>query len=444
MVDWIQKFAGAFALALTLAAPAQAVPKIEQWHTPNGAEVLFVQAPDLPMLDIRIVFDAGSARDGELPGLAKLTNAVLDQGAGPWSADQIAERMESAGAELGNASLRDMAYVSLRTLTEPEALKTALETLAQVTAAPRFAQPDVDRTLEAMHATLKSQEQSPGSIVQRRFMEAVYGEHPYAIHSDGTEASLEALTPQLARAFHQRFYVAKNALVALVGAVGRKQAAAIAEQLTAGLPAGEPAPELPAPQPLSEPSTIEVPYPSAQSHIRIGQVGLHRGDPDYFPLYVGNHVLGGSGLVSLLGDEVREKRGLSYSIYSYFSPMHVDGPFLMGAQTKNAQSAEAQAVMMDTLRKFVEQGPEPDDLERSKKNITGGFPLDIASNSKILGYLAMIGFYDLPLDYLDRLVDRVEAVDAKAIQHAFQRRVHPDRMVTVVVGRKVEQASAKQ
>ncbi len=439
----MRSLAGALTLALTLVGPTQATPEIQHWQTQSGAKVLFVEAPDLPMLDIRIVFDAGSARDGDTPGLAKLTNAVLDQGAGPWSADEIAQRMESVGAELGNDSLRDMAYLSLRTLTEPAPLKTALETLTQVLTAPRFALSDVDRILQAMGATLKSQQQSPGAIVKRRFMQALYGDHPYAIHSDGTEASLAALTPEQARAFHRRLYVANNAVVAMVGAVQRPQAEAIAEQLTAALPAGEPAPKLPEPEPLSEARSVKVAFPSAQSHLRIGQIGMRRGDPDYFPLYVGNHVLGGSGLVSRLGEEVREKRGLSYSVYSYFSPMHADGPFMMGAQTQNAQALQAQTVMMDTLRRFIEHGPEAADLARSKKNITGGFPLDIASNSKILGYLAMIGFYDLPLDYLDNFVQRIEAVDAAAIREAFQRRLHPERMLTVVVGRQVEPAESK-
>ena len=166
----------------------------------------------------------------------------------------------------------------------------------------------------------------------------------------------------------------------------------------------------------------------------MGQPGMQRGDPDYFVLYVGNHILGGSGLVSQLSEEVREKRGLSYSVYSYFSPMRRNGPFLVGAQTQNSKVQQAIDVMRATLRNYIDQGPTQDELDAAKQNITGGFPLRISSNSRIVEYLAMMGFYRLPLDYLDRFVERVNAVTREQIHEAFQRRLNLDRFVTVVVG----------
>ena len=150
---------------------------------------------------------------------------------------------------------------------------------------------------------------------------------------------------------------------------------------------------------------------------------------------MGNHVLGGSGLVSILADEIREKRGLSYSVYSYFMPMREPGLFQLGLQTKNAQAEEALQVLRETLEKFVEEGPTQEQLQAAKQNITGGFPLRISSNSKIVEYLAVIGFYDLPLDYLDTFTGKVEAVTAEQIRDAFKRRIDPRRMVTVEVGR---------
>jgi zinc protease len=178
----------------------------------------------------------------------------------------------------------------------------------------------------------------------------------------------------------------------------------------------------------------QIDFPSSQTHLYVGQPGMRRGDPDYFPLYVGNHILGGSGLVSILMHEVREKRGLSYSTYSYFAPMAERGPMIMGLQTKNEQADEARGVLLDTLRRFVDQGPTDDELEAAVKNITGGFPLRIASNSNVVQYLAMIGFYDLPLDYLDQFNGRVMAVTKEQIRDAYQRRVHPDRLAIVLVG----------
>jgi zinc protease len=219
-----------------------------------------------------------------------------------------------------------------------------------------------------------------------------------------------------------------------VGALGRKQAEALAERVSSGMQAGEPAPALPQVADLKQASNNTVQFPSSQSHILLGQPGMHRGDPDYFALYVGNHIFGGSGLVSLLAEEVREKRGLSYSVYSYFSPMRADGPFVMGAQTKNDQAQLALDVMRKTLSDYIQRGPTDKELKESKQNITGGFPLTISSNGKIVEYISMIGFYKLPLDHLDTFVSKVNAVTKEQIKDAFKRRVHPDKFVTVVVG----------
>jgi zinc protease len=161
---------------------------------------------------------------------------------------------------------------------------------------------------------------------------------------------------------------------------------------------------------------------------------MARVDPDYFPLYVGNFILGGSGLVSRLSDEIREKRGLSYSAYSYLYPMREPGPFILGLQTRNTQADAALKVLRETLKRFVEKGPTEDELIAAKKNISGGFPLRLDSNRDILEYLSVIGFYGLPLDWLETYVPNVEAVTAESIRDALRRRIKPAEMVTVVVG----------
>ena len=421
------------AVTLLLAPPLWAGPQIQSWHTANGARVLFVAAPELPMLDVRVVLDAAGAREAK-PGVASLTSAMLTQGAGEWNADQIAERMEGVGSEMGSSSLRDMAWVSLRTLTREPALSTSLETMSQVLGHPTFAPADLERLRKATLVALRQSEQKPGSVGKKAFYRAVYGEHPYAGDPLGTRESVEALTREDLLSHYNRYYVAKNAVVAIVGAVSREQAQKIAEQVTVGLAAGAAAPQLP---PVADPAAARLQrldFPSSQSHLYIGQPGMSRGDPDYFALYVGNHVLGGNGLVSLLSEEVREKRGLSYSVYSYFLPMQERGPFMMGLQTKNAQAEQAREVLLETLQRFMEQGPTAEELTAAKQNITGGFPLRISSNSKIVEYLSLIGFYDLPLDYLDRFNSRVEAVTAGQIRDTFGRRLHPEHFVTIVVG----------
>ena len=420
--------------ALGLSLPAAATPKIQDWRTESGAKVLYAPAPDLPMVDVRIVFDAGSARDGGEPGLAAMTADMLTEGAGGLDADTIAERVESVGAELGTGAGRDMAYASLRSLTEPDALGTALDVMTRVLAAPDFPQADLERVRANKLVALRQQEQDPSSVAGRALYHAVYGQHPYASDPEGNRESVAAIGRDDLVRFHRRYFTAPNATVAIVGAVDRAQAEVIAELLTAGLPDGPPPPPLPPVADLAASAIEHIDFPSSQTHLAMGQPGMRRGDPDYFPLYVGNHILGGSGLVSILMDEVRERRGLSYSAYSYFEPLAERGPLILGLQTKNATANEAEAVMRDVLERFVAEGPTEDELDAAVKNITGGFPLRIASNGKIVQYLSLIGFYDLPLDYLDRLPERVSAVTVEQIRDAFRRRVHPDRLAVVMVG----------
>jgi zinc protease len=429
-------------VALGLAAPVAATPNIETWQTSAGAEVLYAPAPDLPMVDVRIAFDAGSARDGDRPGLASMTANMLTEGAGGLDADTIAERIESVGAELGTGAGRDMAYASLRSLTQSDALRVAVEILTKILAVPDFPQGDLERVRANTLVGLRQQEQNPGSVGSRALYRAVYGAHPYASDPDGTLDSVAAIEREDLVAFHRRYYTPANATVAIVGDLDRAQAEVLAELLTAGLPHGAGPEALPPVSDLDAGVVERIDFPSSQTHLYMGQPGMRRGDPDYFPLYVGNHILGGSGLVSILMDEVREQRGLSYSAYSYFAPMAERGPMIMGLQTKNAQVDEARAVMLSTLERFVAEGPTQEELQAAVKNITGGFPLRIASNAKIVQYLALIGFYDLPLDYLDNFTQRVKAVTAEQIRDAYRRRVHPDRLAVVMVGGQAEAATA--
>lgn len=427
------------ALLLCLLAPlftplAQANPDIAHWQTDNGARVYFVHTPELPMVDVRVVFDAGSARDNGHPGVAVFTNAMLAEGADGLDATTLAERFDNLGAQFSNEALRDMSVFSLRSLSDPEYLQPALANMATILAHPDFPERAVERTRNQLLVLLQSEAESPGDIASKAYMAAIYGDHPYASPSNGTLESVPAIDAATLHAFHQRYYVASNAVVAIVGNLSPEQARATAEQVVTELPAGEPAPALPAVVPLGEAVTIDITHTSSQTHILMGQPGLKRGDPDYFPLYVGNHMLGGSGLVSRISEEIREKRGLAYSAYSYFSPMRLEGPFMLGLQTRNDATEEALGVLRDTLTRFVAEGPSAEELEASKRNITGGFALRIDSNSDIVGYLAMIGFYDLPLDYLDTFNQRVEAVTLEDIKAAFRRRIDPARMVTVTVG----------
>lgn len=425
-----------FLFCCIIAAPVLAGPEIQHWQSANGAQVYFVPAPELPMVDVQLVFDAGSARDHGKPGLATFTNHMMGKGAGALDADQIAARFENVGANFGSSVERDMALFSVRSLTDNKLSAPAFDTLAMVLGKPVFADRDIERERQRMLVGLQAEKQSPGTIASKAFYQAMYGDHPYATPSGGTEEGIKAITREDMLSFYRRYYVARNATVAVVGAMERSQVEQLVDRLLAGLPTGEAAPALPQVKPLTGPQRIHIEHPSSQTHILIGQPGNYRGDPDYFTLYLGNHALGGSGLVSRLSDEIREKRGLSYSVYSYFSPLRRKGPFIMGMQTRNAQTNEGIGLLQSTLRDYLQQGMKASELKSSRMNITGGFPLRIDSNKKIVGYLAMIGFYGLPLDYLDRFNERIEAITLEQIHETMRRRLDPDNMVIVTVGGK--------
>jgi len=421
-------------MLLLAAAPLQAMQPIQHWLTANGARVYFVPAPELPMVNVNVTFAAGSARDAGHAGLAHLTSTLLDMGAAGLSADEIASRVESLGAELGTGSARDMAWVSLRSLSDAAHLQPALEIYRDVLARPDFNAADFERERKRTVMALRVSDQSPATVAEHKFFLTTYGKHPYGPRPGGTEESLAAITLEQIKDFYRQYYCARNAVVGIVGDLDRKAAEALAEQVVGQLPEGRRAAVLPPATRQEQAIEERLFHPSKQTHVLMGMPGMHRGDPDYFPLYVGNHVLGGGGLVSRLHDEVREKRGLSYSVNSSFSPMQQDGPFMLSLQTRNDQVDEALTVMRETLQQFVAKGPTAAELEAAQQNITGGFPLRIDSNSKILDYIVMIGFYGLPLDYLETFNASVMAVTREQIVEAFQRRVTPETMVTIIVG----------
>ncbi len=411
-----------------------ATPNIQTWTTSNGARVLFVEAHELPMLDVRVVFDAGAARDAVTPGVALMTNAMLPEGAGNLNANELASRFEGVGASFGNSSHRDMSVFSFRSLIDKAWLDQAIDTFSMILQKPTFPKNAFDREIKRLLVALEQKKQSPDAISSENMYKAIFGDHPYALLPEGTPESAKKLRTEDLKAFYKKYIVGKNAVVAMVGDLTTEQAKKISEQVVGGLPAGAKASRLPAVKALTKAEMIKIDFPSSQTKILLAQPGVRRGDPDYFPLYVGNHVLGGSGLVSILSNEIREKRGLSYSSYSYFSPMRVAGPFIVGLGTKNESRDEALQVMRDTLRKFVAEGITEEQLIAAKQNLTGGFALRLASNKKIVDNLSAIGFYALPLDYLDQYINKVEAVTLAQVKDAFQRRIHPDKMVTVMVG----------
>lgn len=423
------------ALGLLAVVPARAALAIQSWTQADGARVLFLPNHALPMLDVSVQFDAGQRRDpAGKAGLAELTVASLSRGvtgSDALSEAEILDGFADIAAQQHGGAGQDRAGISLRTLSAAAQRDRALDLLARMLAHPAFPQAGLERDKALTIANLREESTQPEAIAGKAFMSAAYGQHPYA--AQATEASVQAITRDDLVNFHRSHYVANRAVIALIGDISAAQARQIAAALTRDLPQGAPLPALPA---VSAPAggEVRIAHPASQSHILIGAPALVRGDADFFALTVGNYVLGGGGFVSRLTNEVREKRGLSYSIYSGFSPLAQPGPFEIALQTKKEQTAEALRVTRATLARFLQEGPSAAELKAAKDNLAGGFALRLDSNAKLLENLGVIGFYGLPLDYLDRWTERVRAVTADEVRAAFRKHVQSAGLVTVIVG----------
>jgi zinc protease len=439
---------GGAALLLCWGQAWAAIP-VQHWTHTSGAGVFLVESPTIPMVDVQIDFDAGSRRDpADKAGLAQVTagmiskgiSAVNPPGASPYDAaldeNQLGEAWADLGAGFGAGAGSDRMSFSLRSLNYPDLLPKAAQLAARQLADPAFPEAIWQRERQRLAASIREANTRPATVARRAFAPALYGSHPYGYEM--TEESLERIGVQDMVEMYRRLIQPCRAKVSIVGAVTRAQADALATTILSRLPAGasgcEPLPPVVEVAPLAAPVVREIPFASAQAHVLIVQPGYKRNDPDHFALLVGNYILGGGGFVSRLSQEVREKRGLSYSVYSYFSPGLHAGGFTIGLQTRSDQSAQAVQVSREVLERFVEEGPTEAELKAAKDNLIGGFPLLIDSNRKLLDNISNIAWNGLPLNYLDtwtRQVDRVTVADIKA---AFARKVQPQRMVTVTVG----------
>ncbi|MCG2591763.1 insulinase family protein [Ramlibacter sp. XY19] len=442
----ILRWAAPAFLAASCALPAAAALPIQKWQQASGAQVYLIESPSLPIVDVQVDVDAGERRDpADKAGLHSVTASMTSKGISARDGqpaldeNQLAEAWADLGAGFGGSASADRMSFTLRSLTYPDLLAKAVALGARQLGEPSFPDNVWQRDRQRMAAAIREADTRPGTVAGKAFQKAVYGSHPYGY--DTTEESLGRITTQDMREVYKLVQPCR-AKVSIVGAVNRAQADQIVTTLLSRLPAGTcaplpPVPEVPA---LTAAAERAIPFAAAQAQVLIGQPGYKRSDPDYFPLTVGNYTLGGGGFVSRLTTEVREKRGLSYSVYSYFNPGMHAGAFTLGLQTRPDQAAQAVEVSRDVLKRFVAEGPTEAELKAAKDFMIGGFALRIDSNSKLLDNLANIAWNDLPLDYLDTWTRQVEKVTAADIRAAFARKLQPDRMVTVVVGAPVAPA----
>ncbi len=417
---------------------------IQKFNLPSGATVFLVESPAIAMLDVQIDFDAGSRRDPfDKAGLASVTAGQAGKGVaardGKPALDEnaLGEAWADLGAQYGSSAGADRLSFSLRTLTEPDLLAKAVALAARQIGEPAFTDGVWQRDRQKAIAGLKESYTRPGTVAGRAYSQAVYGSHPYGF--EPTDTSLGRISVADMQQFYASGVQACRARISLVGAVTRAQADVIARQLLArvpqtlcaALPALAVVPEV---APLAQAVQKNIAFDAAQAQVLMGQPGYKRNDPAFFPLLVGNYILGGGGFVSRLQSEVREKRGLTYGAYSNFAPGLHAGAFTVSLQTRPDQAAQALDVARTVVKDFVANGPTEPEVKAAKDNLIGGFALLIDSNRKLLGNISNIAWNDLPLDYLDTWTQQIGKVTAQDIKTAMAAKLQPDKMVTIVLG----------
>ena len=434
----------ATAILCTFSGYSLAAIPIQKWTLPNGATVFLVESPAIAMLDVQIDFDAGSRRDPlDKAGLASATAGQAGNGvaarAGLPALDEnaLGEAWADLGAQYGSSAGSDRMSFSLRSLTEPDLLAKAVALAARQIGEPAFTDNVWQRDRQKAIASLKESYNRPGNVAGRAYSQAVYGNHPYGF--EPTEATLGRISVSDMQQFYASGVAACRARISLVGAVTRAQADGIAQQLLARLPqvacATLPAlPVIPEVAALAQAQQKVIGFDAAQAQVLFGQPGYKRNDPAFFPLLVGNYILGGGGFVSRLQNEVREKRGLTYGAYSNFAPGLHAGAFTVSLQTRPDQAAQALDVARTVVKDFVANGPLDAELKAAKDNLIGGFALLLDSNRKLLGNISNIAWNNLPLDYLDTWTAQVDKVTLQDVKAAFAGTLQPDKMVTIVLG----------
>ena len=421
---------------------AQAILPIEKLDSVKGAKAYLVQTQALPMLDIEISVDAGDRFDPTgKSGLASMTAELMNYGArsskGALSEAQIADEIADLGANFGISVGGERAVIRIRSLSRKDLRDRVVQLASAMLSAPTYDAKILEREKQRAITGLLEAETKPESVLERRFRKSVYGNYPLS-ESPSVKSVGSVSISDLAR-FHQQFYRGDRIIVSIVGDVSPAEANEIVEVLLKNVPqSGAAIPALPqferSPiEPLAS-RQIYIPFDSQQAHIAMGMTAITRSNPDYFPLIVGNYILGGGGFVSRLMSEVREKRGLAYSVFSYFAPGKDTGIFQAGLQTKGDQATLALEVMNSTIANFIANGATPSELQAAKANLVNGFPLRIDNNRKLLDNVSSIAWNDLPLDTLETWTTKVDAVTLEQVSAAFQKYLAMDRMKIVVLG----------
>ena len=425
-----------FLIIMMLPNITQANIEISEYETSNGIKVLYSKSENIPMIDIKITFDAGSNRDGNLKGLSMLTHNLLDEGTTKLSAEEIASSFESTGAVFNTSVNKDKSSISLRSLADKKYLGPSLKTFLNILSDSTFPQKELSLQKDRTVSTIIEDESDPSDISMNLFFKEIYKNYAYGYPSIGEKSIIKNISRKDIVNFYKNNLNQKTAKIAIVSSLPKKDVEALSEKISKSLERKNI---------LVDKNTIQLKkdnkekyiykkFNSKQAHIYIGGLAIKRGAKNHLPLYVGNYIFGGSGFSARLMQELRVKRGYTYGVYSYIYPMKNIGPFVIGIETKSEQAQISVELIHNMLQEFIENGPTNEEIKHAKEAIINGFPLRVDSNSDILNYLSMINYYDLPMDYLAKFTENISKITKKDIISAFKEEIDYKNLTTLVVG----------
>jgi zinc protease len=426
------RLVAAAALWLAAVAPAAAEIDIQELTTPGGTQAWLIEEPSIPFVAIEFLFRGGGIADTPATsGATHLMTALLEEGAGDMDARRFAEARDDLAASLRFDSSDDYVSVSVRFLSDTTDATTDL--LRAVLTEPRFDPDAVERVRAQVLSGLRRDAEDPDTVAGSTFSAMAFGDHPYGAPFEGSLESVAALTRDDLVAAHRATMARDRVYVAAAGDIGPDRLAALIDTVLAGLP--DTGTDLPARAPLLlEGGITVIPFATPQSVVQFGHAGISRDDPDFFPAFVLNQILGGGGFGSRLMQEVREKRGLTYGIGTYLAQKDLADLYVGRVATQNATVGETIQVITDEWRRMAEDGPTEDELSRAKTYLTGAYPLRFDGNASLANILVGMQADGLPVDYIATRNDKVEAVTMEDVRRVAARLLQPDALSFVVVG----------
>ncbi len=446
--QYMQLFTVLLILFLEIAVnvmPATSAPLAERevLPLPSGLVLLHSEKTTLPIIKITLALNAGQiVEPADKAGLSHLTAGLLKEGTKNRTSKEISEEIEFVGGSLGTSGGGGFSTITLSILKKD--LELGFELLSDILLNPTFPEEEFVRKKNLIKGYIQRQKEDPGDIASKAFDKELFGSHPFAWPSEGTEETLDNITRKDVVEFYHRFYVPGNAWMAVVGDVGKGEIKALISKYLKDWTGSEV--HMPTVTPPSEPvkpKLIVIEKQITQANIILGHLGIKRKAPDYYATLVMNYILGGGGFASRLMDNIRDNKGLAYSVYSSFIPSKNIGSFQVNLQTKNESAATAINEIIKEMERIRTEPVSDQELADAKAYITGSFPLRMDSNSKIAGLLVSVEYYDLGMNYVQDYLKAVESVTKEDVLKSAKDHLHPDKYILVVVTNE-EKAKIKQ